>query len=450
MGKCKNETIFNKVKTNKISVKDEIDFNVLTDLDTCVKIHTHNYANLIGADNAVYNWFKRPDDVFNCLADGCANSGTLQINGGAGTEVGAVFKVLADATDFYAGVVPYYLELPVADDYEVTTTFYDILDTTKTNTDVYKQSIHAVRKQFVPVIIDLTVAPTETTGDGWKASEKGAVVEITVKPKTDTTVSNVGISSIAFYEALSDFEVNDVVKLGCIDEISGSFDVDATDATCFGSEYDPDSVAIERTITAKAITPNDWKLNPLESRGEHTVGSMIVSVNETIQEKVIDGVRYGYVQVVDMYEEECGFTSAQVDEKCNVTDCMLSRVSSPIPVKIQLNQFQVLNSQYTSEDEAGLMLFSEELIGEEVNISYPRTVEVVEYRGNTENLEGKRVRMSFVKCVNDKVKYRIVFNKVLITSFPDTINKEETTYEFTVAIHKDSDGDFYKKYRIKD
>ena len=56
--------------------------------------------------------------------------------------------------------------------------------------------------------------------------------------------------------------------------------------------------------------------------------------------------------------------------------------------------------------------------------------------------------MSYTKTWTDGVKYRFVFDNVIITSFPDEVTDEESEFEFTVTIQKDATGRFGRAYRI--
>ena len=57
-------------------------------------------------------------------------------------------------------------------------------------------------------------------------------------------------------------------------------------------------------------------------------------------------------------------------------------------------------------------------------------------------------RVSYAKVHTDGVKYRFVFDNVLITSFPNAMTEEETEFAFTINIQKDAQGRFGRAYRI--
>lgn len=449
MARCKNDTLLAKIGTKKLNKQVEVDFAVLTDVDSCVKVNTKNFIDHVGT-SATFNSYQSPEDLFNCLAEGCRNTGTLIVSNGAGLPAGATFAVAADATEFVAGVVTYYVDFPKAGTYKLVTTIADILDKTQTNSDVYEKEITVIGSGFYPVVIDLSKVPTSVKGTGWVASESGVTLKLEVSSDDETLIPTIGFSSVSIYDSIEEFEVNDVVKIGCLDEFAGEFTVDPVDASCFGGGYDPTSIAIERTLTGKSATPNYWKLNPLMSKGDQTTGWTIQTVEREIATTSIGGINFGYLQLADMNMDECAFTTAAISDECNVTDATLNRVSSPVVLDINEKQFIVLDGTTTSIADAGKVIFHESLVGKKVVISYPKKVDAEHFIGSEDALEERKVRMSFTQEQTDGVKMVFVYNNVLITSFPGTLNNEETSFEFTISVQRDKNGRFFEAYRVID
>ncbi|MEI5994018.1 hypothetical protein [Candidatus Enterococcus mansonii] len=438
MTRCSNDTLISKIGMKSLNKLMEVDFAVLTDIDSCVKVNTKNYIDHTGT-SAVYNVYSTPEDMFNCLAEGCKNSGTLTVMNAAGATSGASFGVNADATEFAAGVITYYIHFPAAGTYGVETTISDIADQNQSDSDVYQKQVTVKEAGFQPVVIDLSKLPEAISGTGWMASENGIIIHVDVTPE-NATLSTIGFSSIYVYNSIEDFEVNDVVKIGCIDEFAGELTVDPVEASCFGAGYDATSIAIERTLTGKSATANYWKLNPLMSKGTLTSGWVIQTAEKAVSATTIEGVDYGYVQLADMNMEECAFTSAAIADSCNVTESLLNRVNTPAVVEINEKQFIVLAD--------GKILFHKSLVGKDLVISYPKKVDVEHFVGNEDVLDARRVRMSFTQEQTDGVKQNYVYNNVLITSFPGTVNNEETTFEFTISVQRDKNGNFFEMYRV--
>jgi len=407
MARCNNDLLISKIGVKALSKTIEVDFAVLTDTENCVRINTRNY--LEAQEEVVFNTFLTPPDMFACLADGCKNSGTLMLTGGS--EVSAEFQVRTDATEFSAGVMTYYAFFPEAGTYIVTTEIADIRDENLNDADGYEKEVTVTSAGFHPIIVDLCDYPN--VKQGWRVSDRGVRVRLsaTMDPSSALTV---GFSSIFFYNSIEDFQVNDTVKVGCIDEFSGEFTLDARDASCFGVGYDPASISIERTITGRSVTANYWKLNPLTKKGEGRIGWLPRTVELKVEASDIEG--YGTAHLVDINPDECGFLLASVAHDCRVTEGMLNRVNTPTPVKLENNQFIMLDHTVVGQ-EAGVLLFNEALIDSIVVISYPQQVEAEHFVGNADDLDARRVRMSIVKEQTDGVRQHYVYNNVLVTRF---------------------------------
>lgn len=447
--RCRNQQLVNKMTIEKLNKFVEVNFAVLEDIDSCVDINTKNFIGNEGI-SAVYSKYRVPKDLLNCKSNGCINTGTLRLTGTAASAVGATFVSNYDATEYAAGVIVYYIDITTPGEYTVTTTVSDIKDTTQTNADAYAQTINPTTAGFYPIIVDLAKMPATTVGTGWDITDLGVTLSVSVESTDESVPPVVGVSSISIFDSIEDLEANDVVVLGCIDDFTGDFTADATDASCFGAGYDPSSIAIERTITARAMTPNYWKLNPIMKRGEQTDGWLMTTSEKTVESVTINGTTYGYIQASDYYTGECAFVYASLADACNVTDGILNRVSSPIAIALNENQFIIQNGELTNALEAGRFLFNEALIGEKVIVSYPKAYDDVEhFIGSEEALEERRVSMSFTKQQNDGVAQNYIYENVLVTSFPDTVSlSEENTFEFTISVQRNAIGRFFDMFRV--
>ena len=435
MSSC-NSILISKVGMKPLDKTIEVDFSVLTNLENCLRINTRNFLPEFIEGYPSFNSIRIPDDKFGCLTD-CKNSGTLMLAGDG--SVGARFIIRADATEFPTGVITFYAYFPEVGTHTVTTSISDVTDQLQNNADVYEKQVTVLTPGFHPIVVDLNELPNG--GSAWVPSELGVTIGLSV----DAAVA--GFSSIFIYNSIEDFEVNDVVKVGCIDEFSGEFTLDARDASCFGAGYDPASIAIERTITGRSVTSNYWKLNPLTKKGEASIGWLPRTMEQTVNNTmVINGVTYGYVQLADLHQEECGFLLASLSHEC-MTDGILRRVHSPIAVEIAEMQFILLDA-VVNPDHEGVLLFHESLVGSEVLISYPQQVDAEHFVGNAADLDARRVRMSIVKEQTDGVRQHYVYNNVLVTSFPDALSDEETTFDFTISVQRDRNGNFYDMFRV--
>lgn len=432
MSKCNlNKIVAQKVAPQKLTNLDELDFTISRDIDACAKINTKNYVSTGSDANLVYDRLLVPDDLLNvCESFGCKNTGTLQ---GANVET-AIFKSATDATKYSAGIMTFYAYSTVGGtgSYEVKIT--DIQDALATNNNTYTGSITFPEDGgFALVVVDLTEGTA--TGDGWAATPNGVNVSVKVTSPTDGTS---GISSISLFESIMDLEGNDVVKLGCLQSIGGDDTVDPLETSCFGDGYDEESASVSRTLTAQSWTPNVWKLNPFVSRGDKTEGYIMDTVEVTVPAN-------GKIIIADAYREQCGMVYVALNDSCNVTDAVLNRVNvGNSGIMLDSDQFAV----ETNVENGIVVRVATELEGKVVVVSYPKFVEGEHFVANTNTLNDRKVTLTYKKPLNDGTIEVYIYRNVLITSFPQTISKSDTDFEFGVSIQKDRNGNYYEYMRI--
>ena len=438
---CNYDVLFDKVGLGKLNKKVEATLEVLTDLPFCKTIITRKYVEVTPTDPAdtpvnAFNQFDVPDNAFECMPNGCKNTGTFTA-GVAGT---VVYKLPFDATKFSSGVLTFYIKTPT--ETSLTVKLSDKSDFV--DADVYTVDLTDAREGkdgFIPIVIDLSQVPSSVDGAGWTASELGVFVQIS----TDATM---GISTIAVFDSLEVFHTSTTVKIGCLTELGGDYELEVAESTCMQSGYDTSSEPeIERTITGNKVTPNYWMLNPLAMKGEATQASLPT----TGEFDVADGGDYGIVNLSDINPDECGFIAAQIADSCNVSDSQLERLTVPAKVQVTERQYFILNN----DDGTATLYFNKALVGMKVKVAYPKLVEVEEIIGDFDYLGEKRVRYTETVSVmtgDGRVDSQIVtiYDNVLVTTFPDTINEDETEFSFTVRIQKGRDGHIFHRYKILD
>lgn len=437
MSKCRNDIFMNKVGVNKLNKQMEVFFDVQRNLPDCKKINASKYVSS-EAEAPRFNRYKTPNNQFECMRTGCVNSGTLYNEGKA-----TVYRIMEDATEFSAGVITFYAVAPDGASNAVVK-----LSNTSDFTDSWEYTVDLAtmskgKDGYTAVVVDLSKQPT-VNGEGWTPQETGAFISIEITGEDGADMSGVGISSIGIFDDLADFETSSLVILSCLTGIDGSWDLDAAEATCFGNGgYDTESLTgFEKTITGRALTPNYMLLNPLAKKGEAVTGFDNVTIEKSVD--ALAGTDYGYITIADMNQDECGFFSAMLADSCNVTDSQLDRLSIPSRIDLDEKHYQLIDNG----DGTTTVLFNKEHIDAPVLISYPRTADVEEWIFSEDGIEDVRVRLSYTKVHTDGVKYRFVFNNVLITSFPDALTEDETEFAFTINIQKDSKGNFGYAYRI--
>jgi len=421
--KCKNDAFMKMVGGEKLDKKVEVDFDVQHNLPDCNRINAKKYIST-EAENPSYDQYVTPQNMFECLNPNCVNSGVLY-NSGAKT----VYKAGA-GQDFSAGVITFYVT-------EDVTSAVVTLSDTKEGTNAWSYTVTPGRavNGFKPVVVDLTKTPT-TVGTGWTPSDAATFIGITL-----TGNGRTGLSSIAIFDDIEDFQTSTHVKVACLTSIDGTWDLDVAESTCFNNGYDTSSrPTFEKTITGNKVTSNYWRMNPLYKRGSATEGFDIVTEERTV--KASDG--YGAVLLTDMNQNECGFFSAMVADSCSTEQ--LDKLSIPMLVDLDGGHYLLVDNG----DGTTSVIVNEIYVGKKLLISYPKLVEVEEFIISTDDINEVRTRMSYTRRYTDGQKYRFVFDNVLITSFPDAITEEEGEFAFTVSIQPDAYGRYGRAYKIID
>ena len=437
--KCKNEKFMSTVGKTKLNKSVEVDFDVQRNLPDCQKKNASK--KLYASEGATFDRFKIPANQFECMRHDCVNTGTLYASQ-------AMYKFKVDASDFAAGVLTFYVLPPAASGSTVVVRLSD--DVSFTNADEYTLTLSdfaTAADGYKAVIVDLTQTPTES-GTGWSKTGEAIYVDIVITGGTAS--ESIGISSLAIFESMDDFAVSTHVIARCLTGVDGSWDLDVAEQSCFKTgQFDVDELSgFEKTVTFRAITPNYWRLNPLYNKGTLTKGWDKETVEATV--KALTDTDYGYIKLDDMDQKECGFTSIQVLYDCresqNTGDALLERLSIPNKVDMDEDHYQLIDNG----DGTTTILFNKVHIGRSMLISYPKAVDVTDsFTLSEENVNELRTRMTYTRCYTDGMKYRFIFNNVLITSFPDAISEDDDAEgEITFNIQRDADGKFGQAYRI--
>jgi len=445
MSKCSNAEIINTLSLQKLDQQTEATFTVLTDLESCTTVNFRKFeadGNSIG----VFDGYLVPDDMFSCSPRGCVNSGTLTVTGGVGEAVSTSHAIVTDATEFAAGVVTFYVYMREAGTQLFNVTVSDIADNERGNYDGYEVEVAATSSGFAPVTIDLSVVSDFEGGTGWLATSSGIYLTVESPVTEPTDIGFMGLSTLRIFNSKEDFHVNEAVVVGCLTDFSGDLTVDATDSTCFGATYDASTASVEKTIVAGMVTPNYAILSPLARRTDTTEGWYGETVRRVVQEEVRNGITYGVVQLADISVGECGFLLAQLSDNCNIVDGLLSQLSIPVETSLSPREFLRLNNDVLAD--RGKLLFHESLIGQSLQIRYPKHANVREIVYDGRDMNMRRVMMSIPVRLTDGTIENHIYDNVLITSFPASITPEETTFTFTISAQRDAGKPFYRTQQI--
>lgn len=448
MSVCDNKILIEKLTTSPLDNDTEIHVTVLSNLTACTAVNTRDFAFTTAVPGTArsFNEYLRPHDEFQCLPEGCVNSGTLQVTGGIGATVWAGTTISTDATKFVAGILTFFTYLRAPGTQTIRVSISDFEDPGFNDADIYEYEATALLAGFVPIAIDLAEAPSSITGSGWSDSDLGINIRIEVDPVSTGTQGYAYLSSLRIFNSLLDFRVNETVIMGCVENITGDNTVDVTTSTCFGASVDENSASFDRDVLARAITPNWNILSPMMRRGEATEGSIPKTVQLRVRETVRDGKTFGMVRITNINPDECRFLYAQLADSCDVKDSQKFLSSSPVAISITPTDFIRLSGINTPAVDQGVLLFHESLIGEEVRISYPKKVSVSEWIADGRDANRRRTNVMVVRKVKGEIEMIDTYSNVIVTSFPDTNTRDETDFNLAFSVQRDRDGEFFKRH----
>lgn len=433
MAKCKNDILLNRVSVEPVNKETALTLKAVEALPGCKTIITDSYVDVTGNKN--FKKTHKPENRFECDATGCL-TGTeyLEANGNA------TYFAAYNAAEFATGLITLYVKPEEAGAGSVTVTIGN--DAQLTAADVYTVNYTAedIKEDgYVPVIIDLSQAPTSTIPEedgGWEdPSATGAYIKVA------TSVA-AGISSISIYDSIDDFIVNEVIQISCVSGIEGTNELSVLETECANSGYDTSEVdPLELTLTGKMVTPNFWALNPRAAKGDKEEAFDNVTEEFTIADK---GDGHGVVTLPGT-AEECGWIKAQIAESCDIVDSELELISVPTIVDIDENQYLTLDADNGATD----VTFNSALIGEKVKITYAKKVRVQNHHVfSIDNVGDRKYDLTYVWEYSDGTKTRWIFHNVLITSFPLGITNEETEFEFTISVVPNPNGYEFESWDI--
>ena len=430
--RCKIDALLNKINLPKLSKQDEVSFTLIKDLPNCRRIKAKNV--LTGSTDGAYDKYLIPANRFECLGEGCVNTGTYQFDSEAQTFLAKYFGRF-DATEIGSGAVTFYIYDPDKAIHNITVVISS--EAAMTNADRFVTSVGTTDYDddgFAPVIIDFTGLGSTDLGTGWEPSYSGVYISIAAD-------AAVGISSISFFESIEDFATVDVVKVGCLSSMGGTLDASVIEAACSKAKFNDQMSGISFPVTGRMATPNYYLLNPLHGKGKADKGFFIATEEYTV------GDDYK-VTLADMLQSECRFLAVQRVGACDPYDATMTQLFVPKSSNISLTPEYYIVAQ--NADGTTTLTFANSLKGAKVLISYPREADVVERVSNADNLNSVHVSMAFSVKMSEHVTEMHVFNNVFVTSFPFSISENDTDFSFSLNIQPDKGGDYFHIYRIID
>lgn len=451
MAKCDSKGFVVRLdQVGKLKNDDLIAISILDDLASCAKIDTKNVNRdgVTGLTGGYYNAANVPEDEFGCSKNKCYNTGTFQ---GSVTTTGenvviGPFKKAMDATLYRFGMVTAYFYLP-AGEHTVSLTLADYTDDAFDNSSTVDVVVHATKNNdgsvLYPVQFDMAeMVEDKNTGTGFIPSTIGINAKVTIDGKALTTGQMVGVSSIAFYEGIEDLELNKTVLVSCIDTWGDSQSFDVVEGACSTSEFDPNSGTMTASITANKWSENLMYANPALHKTDETEFGVLHVVTRKVMRGEGELEGYGYIQLSDMVENDCGFVYVQTPG-CAGNSSMLTRVSAPVPVmdgKADGDKFQVLTSSFNGAKTMGMLIVGSDWVDQELNVIY-RQKKTAEVWSITNEFRDFRVNiLAPLRKKDGTVEYHYYENAFMTTHANNISRSDETTIELQFTIAADENG----------
>lgn len=466
---CNNLVTLPSITTNVLQNETKLVFDIQRRLNACACVNTRNYVP-IGSSLVVttYNKYQIPDDAFNCEPDNCINTGTLSgtiqppSEGSTGGNLGVNFPIKYDATEYYSGILTFYVYASEPGTYTFSARIGDISQayigsSTQINADVYIITKTFTEQGYQSVTIDLSSTPNNVIGNGWEVSTKGAMVQILFNRESLDLENPVtfGISTICVHDDISDFELGESAWLWCPTSITDGMTLTTIDTTCGPQTYDQSSYSEDVTFEASRVSPNFHTLNPLENKGAATESYFLERAEKAIKSVTINGVEYGKIDVPDLSNDICGFISATIPG-CDRFASVFHRIAIPTPTTLDDRDFQLLTSAAGVDDDGvsleNVLLFNAINIDEKVQIMYPRVYDgdFEHYVYNTSNINRRTVRVYRELCYDDGTKEITIWKNVLVTAMPGSYsNTDATSWSITFTLRPDKEGNWYEKFILK-
>lgn len=446
MAKCRPECSVPVMGMGTQNKNNKIYLSVTDPIEACVNISTRYFESIEPAGvTTTFNMFDRPVDQLNCPKPLCITSGTLYTDFlvTEGAEEGdpatvepteTTYHTDAAAADYVTGAYNMYVTLTGPGTYDVTVSIQDSCSLLPNATE-FTQTVVGTESDMYPKEV-LVQSPLTVAEHILPSTDCGMDITVSVLPILDdgqTEVNSVGISSISMVQDVSDYRLNDVIAITCIDEVDLPMDVDLTDATCLGQAPDDTSVSLEATVTAQQISGNFFRLNPLLHKLDTVEAFSIKCDTRTISPITVNGVDLVGVRLPHYYEEECGFLSAYLPA-CDAVTGMLAYDSMIAWNNPDLEVFKLITDETTGES---YLYFNTTHEGLEVTFTYPMRREAIRYEGTTDFVEGRQIRAIIPFSYTNGWEGYYISDNAFVSSMPfGWSTTEDTPMEFTIVFKR--------------
>lgn len=422
---------------------DAITFVQKTKLDPLVSVVTSSYR-ATNLTTPSFSATEIPADAYNCFGDGCTNTGTMSGTATATAPLTA-YKILANATEFSAGVLTVMVKFAAAATYTASLHVGDYAASAGTAGQDYVTwtvSVTTAAAGTFPVTFDMSQAPTATVNAGWTPSTTG--IDFAVALGGVTAGQVVGLSSVNIYGSIDELNnKNDIV-------VASLSSIEITDAieTTAAEDGTTDLLrhTVEGTITANKLSSNALMLSPGTVRTRSVSAPKLVIKQMTPVAETINGVAYATLTVSDIFSDRC-YPLVPIVDICGLDGKGVQVVSLAGSDYGQTlaNGSMVLLSSANATTRTGKIIMNASYVGTTVNVSYYKTVTGDKYAVGDDFGTNEWTVIIDEKMSNGKTRVTEIPN-VLITSAPSVNLSATAATQSTISFVTNRDENNNYKY----
>lgn len=439
-------------------------------IDYLVEHNAKNYHTITDGILQSFDPTTLPPDLVRCNEAKCHMTGTLWLNSQAVSKVtevvssdediavgsetsglrvaGADYRIRGDFSTAVFGFNFLYLDYLAEKGGTLTVTIADYDDEEFANS--YNYTVQLPKKttlgfEVFQIALGDPMAIKSQKGTGWvptTPSTNGIHIKYTITLNTETYANSpIGLSSIKFICDKSELHKADNVILSCLQSIAPNISVDATDASCFGQQYDKDSASVEFSVEARTRSKNDYWLNPFERKGDKIFAPLPKTKLLEVKPITIDGRDFGYFHLPDL-SSGCNSIIVSLGEECE--GIYLEPLQAPQLTSIDETEF--IGIYQESSEAFGDVYVEKRHIGKKALVTYDADTEVDHFIADGEKMDSFESEFIVPLIQDGGIEEYVRFYALVTEHSMELNNTDEASLSLTLSVVR-KNGKWYDRYR---
>lgn len=437
-------------------------------IDYLVEHNAKNYHTITDGILQSFDPTTLPPDLVRCNESKCHMTGTLWLNSQKVSDVissdedvavgvetsgnlrvaGADYRIRGDFSTAVFGFNFLYLDYLAEKGGTLTVTIADYDDEEFANS--YNYTVQLPKKttlgfEVFQIALGDPMAIKSQKGTGWvptTPSTNGIHIKYTITLNTETYANSpIGLSSIKFICDKSELHKADNVILSCLQSIAPNISVDATDASCFGQQYDKDSASVEFSVEARTRSKNDYWLNPFERKGDKIFAPLPKTKLLEIKPITIDGRDFGYFHLPDL-SSGCNSIIVSLGEECE--GIYLEPLQAPQLTSIDETEFIAIYQE--SSEAFGDVYVEKRHIGKKALVTYDADTEVDHFIADGEKMDSFESEFIIPMIQEGGIEEYVRFYALVTEHSMELNNTDEASLSLTLSVVR-KNGKWYDRYR---